>query len=448
VLELVDNINEHAKTDGVIISRVWKKEKIKEIHKDKQEYFAGDRFKGVRNYLEIAVMDISEKGIIKTSIENWRETKVKEFEEDACELESMSPGEQITRFFRPEGNYFKHQALRTSACMGLLMFSQLIDNNNGFFSVVTKDSSSDKAIYYKQCFLENIPHIHETNFHGTKYDIILPVDLKNVNPFVFHEEFYEIPKAKTFMEYIARSDINYVNDKTIIINKNYKDEIIIRQDQINFDNTDENIPSNKRTWENDEAERLIKEYLAFKEKRKILCLDCENLTGNNIASFFRILAKVQENYACKAIIIFNIFEEVFFSLFDYLKLYLNRNWRLWSETHFVLGISKDYAEPFIIGGRNKEDCLCLNQYLENYYGATNTFINKIKDIIEKGGKYEFNSDRISELVGGNPLFVTDEDKSSYALIPFELFLKNKDGTTVFEKRVLSVLTNRISEDFL
>jgi hypothetical protein len=100
------------------------------------------------------------------------------------------------------------------------------------------------------------------------------------------------------------------------------------------------------------------------------------------------LAKVQENYACKAIIIFNIFEEVFFSLFDYLKLYLDRNWRLWSETHFVLGISKDYAEPFIIGGRNKEDCLCLNQYLENYYGATNIFINRIKDIIEKLAKGE------------------------------------------------------------
>lgn len=443
ILELVDNIIEHAKTDGVIISRVRKKEKAKEFHKDKKEYFEEDRFNNVNNFLEIAVIDIGKKGIIKTSIENWKAAKVNEFEQDAGGIEKASIDKQIKRFFKPEGDYFKHQALRTSACMGLLMFSQLIEKNNGFFVVETTDLSSDKVLCYTQYLAHSYTTTQETDFRGSKYDIVLPMDLKNVKPFVFHEEFYEIPEAISAMEYVATHEIIYHGENIIAIGKNRKDETIIWQTRLNFTNNDV-ITSDKRTWENDQAERFIDEYPEFENKRMIICLDCYDLTGNKIASLFRIIAKIQEKCPSRTIVIFNISEEIIMLLFDYLKPYIDLS-RFWSDTHFIFGLS-NYAEPFFIGGKETQEWLDLNDYLKRYYVATNTIINKIEEIAISKTSGKKDASRFNEMVDKNPLFIFDKDKNSYVLMPLHWFLK-KNGTTVFEDRVYNILMNQIPEIF-
>lgn len=445
LLELVDNITEHTETgNGVIISRVRKKVQAKEIRKDKLGYFDDGRFKDIENFLEIAIMDIGEKGIIKTSIGNWEKTKINEFEEDARELEKASIDKRIKRFFKPEGNYFNHQALRTSACMGLLMFSHLIDNNKGCFALETTDLSTGKAIYYTQYLGNSYTITQATDFRGSKYDIILPVDLKNVNPFVYHEEFYEIPEAISVMEFVAKHEIVYLDENIIKISKSQKDEIIIRQTRVNFNN-DYMIAINKRMWENGQAERFINEYPEYKYKRMIICFDCDDLTGNNIASLFRIIAKVQEKCPSRAIVISNMSEEIIMLLFDYLKPYIDMS-RFWSDTHFIFGLS-NYAEPFFIGGKGIQEWLCLNKYLEKYYAASNTIINKIKAIATdkiSERKDTFDTRRFDELVDKNPLFIFDKDKNSYVLMPLQWFLK-RNGTTVFENRVHNILINPIPE---
>ena len=154
ILELVDNILEHSSTKkGVIISRVRKKEKAKSLHRDKRTYFDDNVFRDVKDFIEFSIMDIGIKGIISTSIERWQSSGEEMFKADASKLESLRPEKQLEVFFRPDEEYFQHQSIRTAACMGLLMFSSLIDTNKGFFEVEDRNlSNNSKATCYAQWF--------------------------------------------------------------------------------------------------------------------------------------------------------------------------------------------------------------------------------------------------------------------------------------------------------
>ncbi len=189
ILELVDNIIEHSTTsEGVIMSRVRKTGSIKSFYKDKLEYFSDHIFDNVSNFLEMSIMDIGSNGIISTSLERWNLSNEQSFNDDAEYLKTLDPIDRIKIFFKPENKYFNHQYIRTAACLGLLVFSSLIDLNKGFFEVWDRDKNAD-GYYYSQSFLKCDQEKSESNFWGVKYNILLPVDLDIVKHLTL-QEFY------------------------------------------------------------------------------------------------------------------------------------------------------------------------------------------------------------------------------------------------------------------
>lgn len=436
LLELVDNILEHSSNKtGVIISRIFKKNKIETIYPDLHNYFENDQLKDVRNLLSITVMDVSKTGIISTSLSDWYSLKDPVFIDDASTLENKK---SLRTFFDIGEIQFKHQTIRTCACLGLLMFTELIQRNIGYFEVDTKDASVKQGNKLFFCLNKFKEKRYSSNYYGTKYNIILPVDIKYVEPLSLHDELFLVPKAKTAMEALVKGKIFFV-DTGNEVSIPSEAETVIWNTRVNF----EYKYDKKRELEVTEAQRLVDGYKACSGKKRIvLCLNCENLQSDSIGSLFRIIAHIQLKHSHKAIIIYNLAEE---DIASFVRLLLNYKRRgLWSDNHFILAINK-FAEPFFIGGKNIEEWWCLNSFLKTHYGASDALLKMIE---EKLGNplSEIDAKRLfKQLAARNPLFIFDEREDACALLPIELFIKGANGYTMFESRVRNILAKRIPE---
>ena len=436
LLELVDNILEHSSNkSGVIISRIFKKNKIETIYPDLHNYFENDQLKDVRNFLSITVMDLSKTGIISTSLSDWYSLKEPAFRKDASNLENKK---NLRTFFDIDEIHFEHQTIRTCACLGLLMFTELIQRNIGYFEVNTKDASAKFGNKLSFCVKKFKERTYHSKYYGTKYNIMLPVDIKYVKPLSLHDELFIVPKAKTAIEALVKGKIFFVDSKNEVGIPS-EAETVVWNTTINF----EYKYDKKRELEVKEAQRLVDEYKPYSEKKRIvLCLNCENLLSDSIGSLFRIIAHIQLKHSHKAIIIYNLAEEDIASFVTLLLNYKKRG--LWSDSHFILAISK-FAEPFFIGGKSIDEWFCLNSFLKEHYGASKALLRTIEAKLDKPLSEANAKSLFRSLALRNPLFIFDDNEDACALLPIELFIKSTDSCTMFESRVKNILAKKIPE---
>ena len=452
LVELIDNILEHSSNkSGVIISRIFKKDKAETIYPDIHKYFKDDQLTDVKSFLSITVMDISSEGIISTSLSDWSSKKVPEFIEDISTLKNKK---SLKKFFDIGEIHFKHQTIRTCAGLGLLMFSELIQRNIGYFEVDTNDASIKQGNKLMFCLKKFSEEEYLSNYSGTKYNIILPVDIKYVKPLSLHDELFVVPKAKTAIEALVKEKIFYIDNK----NEDKPDisphvETIIWDTRIDFqpeDSSEKYKHNHKRELETEEAQRIVDEYKTYSNSKKgvVLCLDCKKLSIDAMGSLFRIIAHIQINHSHKAIIVYNLTEEDITSFVTLLLNIKKALWKedkpLWSDRHFILAIDK-FAEPCFIGGKSVEELWCLNSFLKTNYGASGKYLKSIEEQLSKPPSETKAKSIFKSLASNNPLFVFDENKEACALLPIELFIKSSDGSTMFESRVKNILTMRIPE---
>jgi hypothetical protein len=435
IAELVNNIIEHSSNrSGVVIGRVFEKRQIRELFPAAYNKFDAKEFIDTSHYLNLTVMDCSREGIISTAIKTWSELDKEKFKEDIHSLQSEG---SLKKFFDTRAIHFQHQTVRTCACLGLLIFSELIMKNRGYFKVITKDAQSRNGIVFDTVTMNDT--IASTNFNGTKYDVLLPIDITRSWPLSLHDELFPVPLAKNVVDALAHGEF-------ILLNRGQRPENLSPQVKtVIWDTTikPEFKLEKKRFQEREEADRIVGEYERYTMhgKRVILAINCRDLMAENVSNLFRIIAHIQLRHSHKAIIVYDLAEEVGSAFVGILIKYITAGF--WSDSHFIL-LLNNLAEPFFIGGSKIEEWWSLNRFLIRTCGACRHLVDMVEKILP-GNTAEDEDKTLKRLAAGNPLFICDERENTCGLLPTELFLKFSDGLTLFEQRVYKLLNTSIGE---
>ena len=398
VRELARNIIEHTDSRvGVFSGRIYSGDiinQLKGVETNKSNstimnsYYSSLESKGyltkeidTEYFLDLMVFDEGQKGIIKKTIENIEFLTGNSNEEDnfyVSDIRALKSGEIVFKdFYNSTEIKLNHHAIKASSHWGLVIFTNLINKNNGLFIATTYANNEKKEFdsCYKFDDSINTPTRTDSFFEvGSFYNIILPLD-KNFN---LKEEYIAntVPKEPNFSERNFIELLNYKYEKEI---KKFKDAGKHTLLQIKVqDYLPENLVDEYRI-ENSIALKVavyIKQ-IESGQKKIIPVLDfdsCEEVFDQS--KLFRFLAELQKQIDIYSIIIINIKQEVIKDLFktlteafpenktDNIEIYKKA---FWNKEHFILIYSYELNDADariyftdILGGSSYYDFFLLN----------------------------------------------------------------------------------------
>jgi len=421
IKELAKNIVQHV-GQGAIVIRVYDKEKCKEfINETKQcsgieispeelleedKKINNNKYKGI---FLIYVLDVGEKGIVRTMIEklkNWKKIKEKYLNEDSINIISsdilrLEKGKITLRNFYDYKNGFKmlHQTIRTAAGIGLVIFSNLLtkDEHKGLMWVSSpnKDNNSqmDSIFMYHKFWTKDFQrevYSQEIKNYlfpvGTCYLFILPVP--NVSKFkerLFNYQITEkIQSPASNSIFLEMASVQ--NENKRLTGENLKfitsDRVLIKwiidiKPPISKDL--KNLQKLSQEWK--EHEKQLK--IQFPNQIPIPIIWLKSKNSLDVSDIFHLLAMVELLSKAKSIVLSNIEEGTIKFFIEILSAYDKANMSVWSKESFSLIIpSSSLLPPFIVGGEKYEDLEELNNYIAKFYN-NNFWINELKKLNRK-----------------------------------------------------------------
>lgn len=470
--ELAKNIYQHSSEHyGVITGRIFNGEKIQNMHNGidgHKDFFNKyiDPYKDedgfIKNsFFEINVIDNGNLGVIGKLKAELPSKNISE--EEIEDLSLINDGSiKFQNFLDPSiGFILNQQAKRSSAHLGLLIFSNLIKENNGFIRASTWElnCATKRDTYLWFPTIEEWDYIDSNSAplspFGTNYHFLLPLNPEQKVSVTVPIK-YELPaqltademkdivdllsyEIKDFRGTVYDEQVNADNKYLFFTRSNLEaDAGYSRQDEIDFWN--EIIPFTH------DHNSLIKK--AKPKKKSFVCLD---LNGIEISSshLFRLLGRWELQYAGCPLIIFNISTSLFADLTKLNKYYFsklkNYNIPYWNENSIVLFYNfTDYKGDLFyfvdaLWGNTRLDFLLVNHLIQktNYnttiFQAAKTRDKDLENILNNPDLINWININV-KLLSRFGLF-----QNGVTLLPFDLLLTAPNGLSFFENNATVLL---------
>jgi len=390
IRELAKNIVEHA-GQGAIVTRVYDEGKCEQFINDIKKYSGvniswstNNEFRGI---FTSYVIDIGEKGIIKTSIEKLKKMKegIKEpqsQDEIGKDISSLEKGHITLRHFYDYTQGFKmlHQRIRTAAGIGLMFFSNLLTLNKGLMWVSSPGKGLSQmdsvCMYHKTWYKDYSEELYfEENINplfpiGTCYLFVLPVpESKEKLRLVTHRQIGEklqSPASNSiFIEMASSQDKNLEIDKLESITS---DRVLIEwpieiERPIRCDT--EVVQKISQKWK--EYDNKLKTQLS-KGKNPLPIIWLRPKYELDASDVFHILAIVEFVSRVRGIVLSHIDFKVIKNLIRILLIYDKYEANIWSKDclSLIMPLDPSYP-PFIVGGEKYNDWKKLNEQIARFY---------------------------------------------------------------------------------
>lgn len=352
---------------------------------------------------------------------------------------------KFNHFFKTQSRtILNQQAKRSTAHLGLLFFSKLIEKNKGRFEVASKEMcfSSERTI--------------PKPFHGTYFRAKIPL-----NQNFELDSIINISQPKT--EPIGSIDtLNALLDYKILnIDPNetltgLEESNIILNIDLSFDPNDERPEQNLISFFNGKIAAFLElngPTFFEKNKKLVFAFNFEKVNGLNGSQLLRLIGLFELLFPAKSLIVYNLPTVLFFELMQVNRALTGSNKSLpfWNKDTFLLSYSykeipqrenslqnQRFYFTDILWGENREQFKFLSKQIrKNNFNAID-FI--LKDKTSKTNQDKEDNSDISALMPDNILF-----KNKTSLLPFDLLLKNDGGYTLFETNSNFLLNKRVNQ---
>lgn len=480
--EIALNIVEHSTNKrGILLARVFSKSDIEGItsppvyqtneylcelwellRKDKNRIgFSSEDFISME-FLDIMVYDDGTDGVIKKILENLynfynsnKDDKHAEFFKE--DIERIRRREvTFEHLFKTGSTPLYHQAKRSAAHLGLLIFSKLIQNNRGYFlsSSKTYDTSKQMADHVIK-FNNNVFSFKNGDVEtdaffrtGTLYNIILPLD----------KERYPSPEYQAETEGLGSheqlANVNELFDfKLIKPEKNIDVSKLDKKGLVDIDIVDEQaiLPGKENTGSKDwlihEAIKTVCEVIdSFRGvgKQIIPVLNLEkSKIGKDVSLFYRFLGGLQLDRNERAIIVYNVsseFAKEVLSIAQDLSIseddFKGGSPSFWSDSNYVLiysyqqlGQDRIYFTD-LLGGYTVDDYRWVNNRVSHTHFSLHE---------STGHQVSKPSRQMSFGLSKNPLI----ENSGNRVHNFELLIES-NGLSLFEHSAKTLLNTPLN----
>lgn len=479
--ELAKNIIEHTNTGtGAITGRVYKSEVLNELQENNPESkklfseYLNYIFKKNQNsetaFFVLNVIDDGNIGVIKKLKRDIEELPLPVQDDHDIKLINDNRIKFQHLLDSSEGIILHQQAKRALAHIGLLIFSKLIEKNEGIIRAGTwlsdeSNNDRDNALV--------LPKNLEKTFHnnsaplchlGTNYNFILPLD-PNISLASQESSKYELPSET--------SPVAIQSIENLLLYQ-VKDVATIKENELNGDNRylfitiprPTEILINKKDEEKffnytladftSELKKIISN--GDSNKTSILCISFDNIEIDS-SQLFRLLGKWELEFPGCPLIIYNIPTERVEKLIlfnhnycEYLKGKLTvPYWILnslvifysYENVHSILLESLKFHRFYFtdaLWGNERKDFLFVNHLIQktNY----NSTIMQTKADNDK---------ELNETLADSALIETDIKLLSHftlfqngvSLLPFDLLLTATNGLSLFENNTAVLLQKEL-----
>ncbi len=460
IKELAKNIREHANPPiGVITGRIYKEEKWTELKRYVQgaDTVFDNYLKTLKNnekeetefsFFDFNVIDLGKKGVIETikektekiiKNENIDEKEIDLFKED---LQTLNNGEiKLRHFLDPSlGNTLNQQTKKAIAHLGLLIFSYLIKENNGFLRAGSHNC--EPFLTYK----DNSSKYAKPIPFGTNYHIVLPIwKEKKVKPLLPHP--LNIPLESALMEIKGIEELlNYDLINLACDRESTKDNISDSEKCLLRIYFNEN---KKDYWEC--INTIMKTHQENLQK-SFVCIDFEKVEIDE-SQLFRFLGTWNLHYPNISLIVSNIKTDIFKNLIKINEQFIEKIKRIynnnsvddnsiyWNENTVILIYSYcelESGERFyftdILWGKDKQDFYRVNKLIrKTNFNATTILLRK--DNVNNDQNYDDN--RLA-LIAQSGFFY-----SRTTLLQFDLLLPGNNKLSLFEHNASVLLQNEL-----
>lgn len=350
--------------------------------------------------IEFRVYDFSNYGIIDTYKKNN--------EQDDRELKDVFDTMSVIM------EELNHLDFRYTAHLGLKTFAKTITDYHGYFSVETsshKRQNKNSLVSYcdgdnGRC---NCSIVFGPNIPGTHYYIALPFD-----PRYMKAERVTNFQMKSFSSKYTRASVPP------------------NEDQISLVNVHINIPSSYQNSSKDDQIRLIKEIgddivSSSMNREDVLAIDYTSLPpmiDNNI--FWKILSYVQltRKDHFKRIFVYNARKDLIMAVGRIMKLLVDSRKELWNNSTAVLMLTSDF-HLYVLSGETFDTFCAYNNIARLYY-----------PINDQDNLFKFIQFRNSDI------------QLEEHIKPYDLWVRDESGNTIFESYVSKILDNQIGDTYI
>lgn len=477
--ELAKNIYEHSFYHrGVITCRVYNGSTILDLHngiseknkifKTYSDLFIEDDGTIHKSFFELNVIDNGTIGVIENLKNAMPSVDISEEERE--DLDLLEKGSiKFSDFLNPAGDLIlNHQAKRSTAHLGLLIFSKLIQANDGLIRAGTQKlnfrKERDNVLWF--------PKNEEYGFNndsaplssmGTNYHILLPFDPNEIVKATVPVK-YELPadispaELNDYEDLLSYKIIDFrgtkyddkvsENEKYLFLtNSELKiNEALSRQDEIAFWN--DIMPFG------DDHKLLIKNNNPI--QKSFVCLDLNDI-GINPSQLFRLLGRWEIEYSGCPIIIYNISIDVVEKLKEINEYYCKKiknqlkdksekEFPYWDENSIALFYSYTrYNNDFFyfvdaLWGNTHSDFLFANHLIQknNYnsivYHAAKALDHDLINILKNPDWINMNIKLLSRF----GLF-----QNGVTLLSFDLLLTTQNRLSLFENNATVLLQKEL-----
>lgn len=462
IREIARNIIEHTDSkEGILSARIYDATTMKNLKTtiskhELDNYISNESLLKNLNYFDIVVFDEGETGIVKKTIENVKAisssliaNKINPYLEDVFNLENEKT--ILKDFYNLNDFKLNYHAIKASSHWGLIIFTNLINKNNGFTKVVTNryanNSEKESCTIYADK-LEYNNSIENPFAYGTYYNIVLPLDAKlNLGLTTIG---HSVPKVIDFSTQNHIELLKYRTANSIDEIANDGEYYLLYFNIINFVNQDY---TEKYRFELDIAKQIAntisnKTVKSIKSKF-IPVLDFANCEDRfDQSKLLRLIGGLQLFCDFTSIIITNIRTIEVINLSETLSLKsIVSNKSLWNDNHFILIYS--YHEKYgkrkyrtdIIGGSTYNDWNILRNRLQSTHSTYYTSLFDVKTDPKTLNQIELTTETKNS-IKSSPLFIGHNS----AVQNFELILRYNDKN-LYEYAIEYILDKEISDAF-
>jgi hypothetical protein len=465
IYELAKNTVEHASTKkGILTAKIIKQQNLIKLRNNSSEhdlwqgYFQSvqkNDFADNENkmYLDISIVDSGIIGIFETTLKNtnnnWRGISDETNNADREKLEEGLRGFQNSKeketeylfnlYFQPKSPVLSRQKNKAEQSFGIKLFTEFVTKNSGIFTVKTNKYASENETIsfslYNLCKSDDSYKCNDSDSpFGTAYNIAVPI-----RKFIkkkeedFNRRGAGVSKAifeKMLKMEIAESNrlpLDYIHNTFSSAEKHY-----IKEKGEEFNDKNQIAVYSLKTDRDIDISNFVREFSRYSEDNKQECkaVIIENINEEAIKSIVEILYKTEKKLIS--------YEKECNNLF---RQQLNLSGKI------VILMShkrnKDRNDKIaILGGNTYNDYLSLNKFIiQNNANIEYQFINEGSDDYKKTYLNQNDEKQIKEILINNPLFI-----NGTCMLPTDLFKKEKDVITEFEKKAKRRLLNSIDED--
>ena len=332
-------------------------------------------------------------------------------------------------FFNPEDIKLNYQEIRSALSLGLLIFSHLVLENNGYMMA----SSPHKGKVQGLALFDNWGEMREMEEIiplGTFYNILFPKNLKRPPAPRSETVPFEMPSGESAFNKLFK----LINCKDIEKRGTLPGDRKNYEDRLCFIDYRHEVELKK-----DDIQVILEIFkkcsgCTLQKNRKILSIDFKRASKLDASALFRFLAKIQMIKDIKGMIVHNVKYEIVSRIIEIFEIFRKVDFKIGSSDHFVLfyylteGKRVDYYS-FLLGGESWGDLSWLNKKIAktNY---TESLLQKQENDSSCEPSPQFQKDYCL-----NPMFTAEGH-----LLPFDVVIK-RSGLTLFERNVLSNMTN-------